>query len=82
MHATVSSRQNMIEVYFRPISTIEMIFCQSHVPTNELIHKYIDHIYAQMEIACNVLFLWNDVIEQRRLQHINTNTKSMVFQSY
>ena len=55
MHVTVSSRQNSIKVYFCLISATEMIFGQPHAPTNDQIQRYIDHIYEQMAIACNVL---------------------------
>lgn len=76
---TVSSRQNTIEVFFSLISTTGMIFGQPHTPTNDQIQRYIDHIYEQMEIACNVLMTWQYAINDKKFPNITTKTKSMQF---
>ena len=81
MHATVSSRQNIIPAVFWFYFNYCMLFGQPHVPTNDLIHKCINYMYDQIAIACKVLFSWNDVIEQKKLKSINKDTKSMIFLS-
>ena len=76
---TVSSRRNTVRLCFGLISTTDMIFGQPHAPTNDQIQRYIDHIYEQMEIACNVLMTWQYGINEKKFPNITTQTKSMPF---